>query len=69
MLWPCLHYLSLLIHKIDAAVKNIYALRLVKDILSSDCERLSFLGIDLQDNPDHDGIGYVDECLKERLGF
>ena len=34
------HDLSLLVHKIDATVKNIDALRLVKDILSSDFEGL-----------------------------
>ena len=57
-----------LIHKIDTTVKNIYALRMVKDILSSDFEGRFFLSIDLQDNLNDEGIGYVEECLIERLG-
>ena len=64
----CFHYLPLWIHKIDTAIKNIYALRMVKDILSSDFERRFFLSIDLQDNLDNEGISYVEECLIERWG-
>ena len=64
----CFHNLPLWIHKIDTTVKNIDALRMVKDILSSDFEGRFSLSIDLQDNLNDEGIAYVEECLKERLG-
>jgi hypothetical protein len=66
LLGVCFHYLTLWIHKKDTTVKNTYALRMVKDILGSDFEGRFLLSIDLQDNLDDEGIGYVEECLIER---
>ena len=63
LLGVCFHYLPLWIHKINTTVKYIYALCMVKDILSSDFEGRFSLSIDLQDNCDDDVIGYVEECL------
>ena len=65
----CFHYLPLWIHKINTTIKNIDALRMVNDILSADFEGRFILSIDLQDDLDDEGIGDVEECLKERLGF
>ena len=68
LLGVCFHYLALWINKIDTTIKNIYALRMVNDILSSDFEGRFFLSINLQNNLDDEGIGDVEKCLVERHG-
>ena len=69
MIGVCFYYLPLWIHKIDTAVKNIDAFRMVNDILSSDFEGRFSLSIDLQDNLNDYMIGYVEECIERAVGF
>jgi hypothetical protein len=56
------HDLALCIHKINTTVKNIYALRMVKDMLSSDFEGSVSLSIDLQNNLTMSGL-VMSVCL------